>query len=58
MKKGDYHRALADYAEALRLDPSDALALCNRGVAKLKINDSSGNADIAKARELKSAACQ
>ena len=49
-KKGDYDRAIADYNEAIRLDPKYALALCNRGMAKLKINDSGGNADIAKAK--------
>ena len=32
-KKGDYDRAIADYNEALRLDPKDASAYNNRGSA-------------------------
>jgi tetratricopeptide (TPR) repeat protein len=56
-RKGDYDRAIADYNEAIRLDPRYARALCNRGRAKLKINDASGNADIAKAGELNNS-CQ
>jgi len=32
--KGDYDRALADYDEAIRLDPQDPLAYYNRGVAR------------------------
>ena len=31
--KGDHDRALADYNEAIRLDPKSALALSDRGVA-------------------------
>src|SRR6516162_5515332 len=56
--KGDYDRALADYNEAIRLDPNNALAFCNRGKLKLNINDASGNADIAKARQLDPSVCQ
>jgi tetratricopeptide (TPR) repeat protein len=58
MNKGDYDRALADYNEAIRLDPNDALAFCNRGRAKRNINDVSGRADIAKARKLDASACR
>jgi tetratricopeptide (TPR) repeat protein len=47
--KGDNDRAIADFNEAIRLDPNNALAFCNRGRAKLNIKDASGNADIAKA---------
>ena len=47
MHKGDNDRAIADFNEAIRLDPNNALAFCNRGKLKLSINDASGNADIA-----------
>ena len=57
-KKGDNDRAIANYTEAIRLDPNNALAFCNRGRAKLKIKDSSGNADIAKARQLDTSVCR
>ena len=56
--KGDRDRALADYNEAIRLDPNNALAFCNRGRMKRGINDTSGNADIAKARQLGALACR
>ena len=56
--KSDPDRAIADYSEAIRLDPNYARAFCNRGRAKLKINDTSGNEDIAKARQLNVSACQ
>src|SRR6516164_1826852 len=58
MNKGDYERAVADYNEAIRLDPNNALAFCNRGRAKQNINDVSGGADIAKARQLDASACR
>ena len=57
-KKGDNRRAIADYDEVIRLDPKYALAFCNRGVAKLKINDASGKADLAKARVLDASICR
>ena len=50
--KGDYDRAIADYSEAIRIDPKDALAFYRRGQVKLRIKDKSGNADIAKAKQL------
>jgi tetratricopeptide (TPR) repeat protein len=56
-RKGDTDRAIADYSEAIRLYPKYALAFCWRGKAKLKINDSSGNEDIAQARQLDASAC-
>jgi tetratricopeptide (TPR) repeat protein len=58
MRKGDYNRAILDYNEALRLDPQFALALCNRGMLKRKINDSSGNADVAEAKQLDASVCR
>ena len=33
MPKGEYDKAIADYTEAIRLDPKDALAYDNRGIA-------------------------
>jgi TPR repeat len=49
-KKGSYDRAIADYNEAIRLNPIDAISFCRRGRAKLKINEQGGDADIARAR--------
>ena len=57
-RKGEHDRAIADYNEAIRLDPKDATAFCIRERSKLRINDSSGNADIAKARELDASVCK
>ena len=31
--KGDYDKAIADCNEAIRLDPKDAVAYCNRGLS-------------------------
>jgi Flp pilus assembly protein TadD len=57
-RKGDYNHAMTDYDEAIRLDPNYAVALCNRGTLKRKINDSSGDADIAEAKRLDAASCR
>ena len=56
--KGRSDQAIADYNAAIRLDPNDALAFCNRGRAKLNINDTSGKADMAKARQLDPSVCR
>jgi uncharacterized caspase-like protein/Tfp pilus assembly protein PilF len=50
--KKDFDRAIADYDEAIRLNPNDGKSFYDRGLAKLKKGDSSGDADIAKARQL------
>jgi len=34
------------------------LALCNRGMLKRKIGDSSGNADVEEAKQLDASACR
>jgi tetratricopeptide (TPR) repeat protein len=56
-RKEEHKLAIDDYTEAIRLDPGYARAFCNRGKVKLKINEASGNADIAKARELDASIC-
>jgi cytochrome c-type biogenesis protein CcmH/NrfG len=58
MNKGDYDRAVADYNEAIRLDPNNAVAFCNRGRVKRNIHDASANADIAKAKQLDASVCR
>ena len=57
-KTHDFDKAIANYNEAIRLKPDLARAFCNRGIAKLKINDATGNQDKAKARELDASACR
>jgi tetratricopeptide (TPR) repeat protein len=53
--KKDYARAIADYDQAIRLDPKYAHAYYGRGQAKLKAGDiAGGNADIAAARRMMS----
>jgi len=56
--KGDYLQAIANYSEAIRFDPHYALPFCSRGRAKLKIQDPSGNGDIARAREIDPSSCE
>ncbi len=51
--KGDYGRAIQDYDQAIKLDPKNAHALFNRGVAKIKKGDKiGGEADQAAARRI------
>jgi tetratricopeptide (TPR) repeat protein len=56
--KGDKDRAIHDYNQAIGLDPNDAFAFCNRGRVKRNINDMSGDADIANARQLNASVCR
>ena len=52
-KKGDYDKAVADYTEAIRLDPRDADAYYNRGVVyKYKGETAEAEADFAVAKKL------
>jgi tetratricopeptide (TPR) repeat protein len=51
--KGELDRAMKDHDQAIKLDPKNALAFNNRGIAKLKKGDKEGGeADIAKAKQL------
>jgi len=51
--KDDYTRAIADYDEALRLDPNDADALLYRGLDKQRLGDKAGGeADVAAAKRM------
>ncbi|MBX9825481.1 MAG: tetratricopeptide repeat protein [Xanthobacteraceae bacterium] len=51
--KGELDRAMKDHDQAIKIDPKNALAYNNRGVAKLKKGDKEGGeADIAKAKQL------
>jgi tetratricopeptide (TPR) repeat protein len=51
--KGDYDRAIADFDQAIRLDPKLALAYYQRGFAKRAKGDAAGgDADIATAKQL------
>ncbi|MGC2044942.1 MAG: tetratricopeptide repeat protein [Pseudolabrys sp.] len=51
--KDDYARAVADYDEALRLNPNDADALLYRGIDKQRLGDKAGGeADVAAAKRM------
>ena len=47
--KGDYDGAIADYTEALRLNPADATAYYNRGLARTDKGDLDGAIERARA---------
>lgn len=50
---GDYHRAIADYTAAIRLDPKNAIAFSDRGYAYMrKGDDDSAIADFTEAIRL------
>ena len=52
-KQGDYQKAIEQYDEAIRLDPQDALAYYNRGVAYDNLGKTiEAERDFAKAKEL------
>jgi cyclophilin family peptidyl-prolyl cis-trans isomerase len=52
-EQADYAKAIADFDQALALDPTNAQSLYDRGLAKLKSGDiPGGGADIAKARQM------
>ena len=50
---GQYDRAIADYSDAIRLDPNDAEAFLYRGIDKERKGDMAGaEADIATAKRI------
>jgi Flp pilus assembly protein TadD len=52
-KKGDYGGAIADFTEAIRLDPKDAWAYHGRGLAYEKKGDKAkADEDFAQAKKL------
>ncbi|HXX07505.1 MAG TPA: tetratricopeptide repeat protein [Pseudolabrys sp.] len=52
-EKGEYARAIADYSDAIRLNPNDAEAHLYRGLDKQRLGDKAGaEADIAAAKRL------
>lgn len=49
-RRNNYARAIADYNEAIRLDPQDAYPLYGRGLARAALAQVAGSkADIARA---------
>jgi len=52
-QQADYAKAIADFDQALALDPSNAQSLYDRGVAKRKSGDlAGGNVDMAQAQQM------
>ena len=54
LKMTNFDAAVSDFDAALRLDPKLAFALYGRGIAKLRNEDASGEADIKAAKALQS----
>ena len=54
LKMTNFDAAVSDYEAALRHDPTHASALYGRGVAKLKNEDTTGEADITAAKAIQS----
>ena len=51
--KGDYDRAIADYNRAIQIDPDNAVAYNNRGIAYWRLNDKiNARRSFQKAKEL------
>jgi tetratricopeptide (TPR) repeat protein len=52
-EKGEYKHAIADYGDAIRLNPNDAEAYLYRGLDKQRLGDKAGaEVDIAAAKRL------
>lgn len=41
-RRGNYHRAIEEYNQAIRLNPNFALAYSNRAATRLALNDNQG----------------
>ena len=52
-KIGAFDKAIADYTAAIVQNANDGASLYGRGMAKLKLGDSSGNADIVAAKAIR-----
>jgi len=52
LKMTQFDAAVSDYEAALRIDPKLAFALYGRGLARLRNDDSTGEADITAAKAL------
>jgi tetratricopeptide (TPR) repeat protein len=54
LRQGQFDQAIADFDQALKLQPALASALFGRGLAKLKKNENaSGEADVSAAKAIK-----
>ena len=57
LDKGDYDQAIKDYSEAIKLEPGEADAWYNRGLAYKELgNEAKAKADFLKAEELEARA--